>query len=255
MKTKKLKILALILLTSTLLILTSGVSIPSAKAATTTTLFLYTTLGTSSVTENGTAMKEGASTTLNSGNTYQFTATASTGWKFLCFVYADKNGPVGSTNNPYSKVISNACSLEAVFTPTTNTTGTSSTTGSSALTLFATAGGTTTPAVPSTDISSGLTITGTIGHTTTITETPGSGYTFLCWLVQCSLTNNIYTSATLLYTPITSGAAIEAIWVPTGSGITVPVINEFSNIALVILAVALAVSALGAYAYTRRAKK
>ena len=251
MKTKKLKILALILLTSTLLILTAGVSIPSAKAQTTTTLFLYTTLGTSSVTENGTAMKEGASTTLTTGDTYQFAATASTGWKFLCFVYADKTGPVGSTSNPYSKVISNPCSLEAVFVPTTNTTGTSSGTGASALTLFASSGGTTSPA----GSTSGAAVSGVIGHTTTITETPGTGYTFLCWLVQCSSQNNIYTSSTLSYTPISSGAAIEAIWVPTGSGITVPVINEFSSAAVVLLAVALAVSALGAYAYTRRAKK
>ncbi|HMK94134.1 MAG TPA: hypothetical protein VK536_01915 [Candidatus Limnocylindrales bacterium] len=260
MKTKKLKVLAVILLTSTILLLTAGVSIPSVKATTTTTLFLYTTLGLSSVTANGTTMTPGASTTLNSGNTYQFKATASTGWQFVCFVYADKTGPAGSTLNPYSKVISNPCSLEAVFIPTTNTTGTSSGTGASTLTLFASGGGTTSPAVPSTDISSGLSISGTIGHTTTITETPGTGYTFLCWVVQCTSANNYYTSSTLSYTPITSGAAIEPIWVPTSSAITLPTptptkIAEFSSLMVIILAAALVATALGTYAYAKRAKK
>ena len=262
MKTKKLKVLAMILLTSTLLILTAAVSIPSVKATTTTTLFLYTTLGTSSVTANGTAMTEGGSTTLNSGNTYQFKATASSGWQFVCFVYADKTGAVGSTLNPYSKVISNPCSLEAVFIPTTNTTGTSSGTGASTISLFASAGGTTTPAVPSTDISSGLTISGVIGHTTTITETPGTGYTFLCWVTQCSSASNYYTSTTLSYTPITSGVAVEPFWVPTSSAITLPTptpaptkIAEFSSLMVFIVVAALIATALGTYAYTKRNKK
>jgi len=245
----------MILLTSTLLILTAGVSIPSAKATTTTTLFLYTTLGTSSVTANGTALKGGAENTLNSGNTYSFTATPTSGWKFVGFDYAAASGSVGSTKNPFSEVISAGCSLEAIFIPTTNTTGTSSGSGASTITLFASAGGTTSPAVPSADISSGLSISGTIGHSTTITETPGTSYTFLCWVTQCSSASNYYTSTTLSYTVLTSGVAIEPIWVPTSSGITVPVINEFSAAVVAFLAIALVASALGAYAYTKKAKK
>ena len=241
----------MILLTSTLLILTAGVSIPSVKATTTTTLFLYTTLGTSSVTANGTALKEGAENTLNSGNTYSFTATASSGWKFVCFVYAAKTGAVGSTKNPFSEVISAACSLEAVFIPTTNTTGTASGSGAATITLFASGGGTTSPA----GSTSGASVSATIGHSTTITETPGTGYTFLCWVTQCSSVSNYYTSTTLSYTVLTSGVAIEPIWVPTGSGITVPVINEYSAAVVAFLAIALVASALGAYAYTKKAKK
>ena len=256
MNKRKLKVLAMILLTSTLLILTAGVSIPSAKATTTTTLFLYTTLGTSSVTANGTAMTGGASTTLNSGNTYQFKATASSGWQFVCFVYADKTGAVGSTLNPYSKVISNPCSLEAVFIPTTNTTGTSSGSGAATLTLFASGGGTTSPA----GATGGASISAVIGHTSTITETPGTGYTFLCWVVQCSSASNYYTSSTLSYTPITTGAAIEPIWVPTSSAITLPTptptkIDELSSLMVVIVAAALVATALGSYAYAKRKKK
>ena len=249
----------MILLTSTLLILTAAVSIPSVKATTTTTLFLYTTLGTSSVTANGTALKSGAENTLTSGDTYTFTATPTSGWKFVCFDYAAASGAVGSTKNPYSMVISAACSLEAVFIPTTNTTGTSSGTGASTITLFATAGGTTSP----TGSTSGASVSGVIGHTTTITETPSSSvYTFLCWVTQCSSASNYYTSTTLSYTPITSGVAIEPIWVPTSSAITLPTptpaptkIAEFSSLMVVIVVAALIAAAFGTYAYTKRNKK
>jgi hypothetical protein len=253
LKTKKLRVLAMILLTSTLLILTAGVSIPSAKAATTTTLFLYTTLGTSSVTANGTALKGGVDNTVTSGDTYTFSATASSGWRFVCFDYAAASGAVGSTKNPFSEVISAACSLEAVFIPTTNTTGTLSGSGAATLTLFASAGGTTSPA----GSTSGASISGTVGHATTITETPGTGYTFLCWVAQSSSANNYYTSPTLSYTPLTtSGAAIEPIWVVTSSAVTLPTpIDEFSSLMVVILALALVATAFGAYAYTRRNKK
>jgi hypothetical protein len=252
LKTKNLKVLAMILLTSTLLILASSASISTVKAATTTTLFLYTTLGLSSVTANGTALTPGASNTLTSGNTYAFTATASSGWKFVCFDYAAASGAVGSTKNPFSEVISAACSLEAVFIPTTNTTGTSSGSGAATITLFTSAGGTTSPA----GSTSGASVSATIGHSTTITETPSSSvYTFLCWVAQSSSASNYYTSTTLSYTPLTSGVAIEPIWVPTSSGITLPVINEYSTAVVAFLAIALVASALGAYAYTKRAKK
>jgi hypothetical protein len=256
-KRKNIKVFAMILLTSTLLILASSASISTVKAATTTALFLYTTLGTSSVTANGTALTSGASASLNTGDTYQFKATASSGWQFVCFVYADKNGPVGSTNNPYSRVISNACSLEAVFIPTTNTAGTPSGSGATTLTLFASAGGTTTPA----GTTSGASVSATVGHATTITETPGNGYTFLCWVVQCTAENNYYTSSTLSYTPLsTSGAAVEALWVPTASAITLPTpaptkIDEVSSAMVAILAVALVASVIGTFAYTKKAKK
>ena len=251
---KNLKVLAMILLTSTLLILTAGASVPNVKAQTTTTLFLYTTLGSSSVTANGTALTPGAENTMTAGDTYSFTATASTGWKFVCWDYAAASGAVGSAMNPYPIVISAACSLEAVFIPTTNTTITPSGSGSATITLFDSAGGTTSP----TGSTSGASVSATIGHSSTMTETPGSSYTFLCWVTQCSSGNNYYTSSTLSYTPQTTGVAIEPLWVVTSSGVTLPTpaptIDEFSSLMVVVLAAALVATAFGTYAYTKRAK-
>ncbi len=259
MKTKKLKVLAMILLTSTILILAASANVPPAKAETTSAMFLYTTLGTSSVTANATTMTLGGSTNLNNGDTYQFQATATSGWKFLCFVYADKNGPVTSTDNPYSHSISQACSLEAVFLPTTNTTATTSGSGAASFTIFATSGGETVPAGDTT----GKTVTGyTIGHSATFTQTPGSDFKFLCWVTQCS-SNNYYDTSTLNYTPTESGTALEAIWIPTSSSITLPstsatptpTIPEFSAAAVALVALILVAGAFGTYAYTKKNRK
>ena len=137
LKQKKLKVLAMILLTSTLLILTSAVSIPSVKAATTTTLVVYNTLGgasTGAVKANGTAMVQtSAGNSLITGDTYQFTATPASGYKFIGWAYADATGPSGTTSATFTKVISAACSLEAIFVPTTNVTATTSGSGASTL--------------------------------------------------------------------------------------------------------------------------
>jgi hypothetical protein len=263
LNTKKLKVIAMILLTSTLLILAaSAASIPNAKAATTTTLVVYTTLGGASsgaVDANGTAMVMGsAGNPLTSGDTYTFTATAASGFQFIGWAYADASGPTGTTSASYSKVISQACSLEAIFIPTTNTTATPSGSGAATISLFATAGGETTPAGSLT----GASVSATIGTPTTITQTPGTGYTFLCWVVQCS-SNNYYTSPTLNYTPTESGAAAEALWIPTSSGITLPstsptptpTVPEFPAVTIALIAVALVAVAFGTVAYTKKARK
>ncbi len=262
MKTKKLKVFAMILLTSTLLILASSASVSTVKAATTSSVFLYTTLGapsSSAVTANGTAMAMGASTSFNTGDTEQFKATAASGFEFLCFVYADASAQVASTNNPYTKTITGNAALEAVFIPTTNTTATASGSGAATLTVFATYGGTTTPAGSNT----GKTASGyTIGHSATLTQTPGSDFKFLCWVVQCS-SNNYYTSSPLVYTPTEAGAAIEAIWVPTSSSVTLPSasatptpkVAEFSSAMVAIVALALVASAFGTYAVAKKNRK
>ena len=259
--TKNFKVLALILLTSTLLILAaSAVSIPNVKAATTTSLTVYNTLGgatTGAVKANGTAMVQtSAGNALISGDTYQFTATPASGYQFLGWAYADASGSSGTASATFTKVISKACALEAIFVPTTNMTATTSGSGASTLVLFGSAGGTTTPAVPPASIFTGTSISATIGTPTTFTETPGDGYTFLCWVVQCSQ-NNVYTSSTLKYTPTSSGAAIQAIFVPSSSGITLPAIpvNEFSSAITIITVMALVIVAFGTYAYTKKAKK
>lgn len=259
MKTKKLKVLAMILLTSALLILASSASISNVKAATTQTLVLYTTLGMSSVDANGTALVSGAAgNSLTSGDTYTFTATAASGFQLIGWAYADASGPVGYTSASFSKVLSNECSLEAIFIPTTNTTATTSGTGAATLSIFTTAGGTTSPAGSLT----GASVSATIGHTTTITQTAASDYKFLCWVVQCS-SNNYYTSTSLAYTPTEAGAAIEAIWVPTSSSVTLPSasatptpkVPEYSAAIVALIAVALVAAAVGTVAITKKARK
>jgi len=265
--TKNIKVLTLILLTSTLLILTaSAVSIPNVKAATTVTLIVYNSLGgasTGAVKANGTAMVQtSAGNPLINGDTYKFTATPASGYQFIGWVYADATGPSGTASATFTKVITAPCSLEAVFVPTTNVTATTSGSGASTLVLFGTAGGTTTPAIANANLFTGQSISATIGTPTTITETAGTGYTFLCWVVQCAQ-NNIYTSSpTLKYTPTSTGAAIEAIWVPSNSGITLtssmvtptPTVNEFSIAATLALVIALVAVAFGTFAYTKKAK-
>ncbi|MGD0204664.1 MAG: hypothetical protein ABSC20_12280 [Candidatus Bathyarchaeia archaeon] len=262
--TKNFKVFTLILLTSMLLLVAIIPSVPSVKAATTTTLFLYTTLGTQSITANGTAMTLGASNTFTSGNTEKFQATASSGFQFLCFIYADASGPAASTDNPYTRTISAACSLEAVFVPTSNTTATTSGSGTSTLTIFATSGGTTSPAGKT----SGASVSATIGHSTTITQTPGTGFKFLCWVVQCSSSNE-YTSSSLTYTPTSNGAAIEAIWVPSSSTVTLPtptptatatpkpvsISTDDAIIIAVVVVIVVIIIAVGVFAYTKRTKK
>ena len=252
----------MITLMSTILILTaSAANIPSAKAQTKETLVLYTTLGMSAVDANGSALTPGSATanSLNSGDTYTFTATAASGYKFIGWAYADASGAVGSTSASFTKVLAGTCSLQAIYIPTTNTTVAPSGSGSSAIAVFATAGGTTSPAGSLT----GQTTTGTVGHSTTFTETALRGYTFLCWVVQCNQ-NNYYTSSPLQYTPTsTSGAALEAIWVPTGSGITLPStsstptptptkVDEFSTAVVAVLALALVAAAFGTYTYRKK---
>jgi len=250
----------MILLTSTILILAASASIVPVRAAT-ENLVLYTTLGMGTVSANGTALTPGSATAnvITAGDTYTFTQTASSGYKFIGWAYADASGAVGSTSASFTKVLAGTCSLQAIYIPTTNTTVAPSGSGSSAIAVFATAGGTTSPAGSLT----GQTTTGTVGHSTTFTETALRGYTFLCWVVQCNQ-NNYYTSSPLQYTPTsTSGAALEAIWVPTGSGITLPSasstptptptkVDEFSTAVVAVLALALVAAAFGTYTYRKK---
>jgi len=245
------------LLVSSLLILASSASVSTVKAATTTSVFLYITEGAQTVTANGTTMSQGASTTFTSGNTETFKVTPFSGFTFLCFVYADSSGSVTSTDNPFPKTLSGACSLEAVCIPTSNSTATTSGSGSATIVVFAAIGGTTDPAgsTNATHSYSGY----TIGHSTTLTQTPGTNFKFLCWMVQVT-SANVYTSSSLTFTPAASGTAIQAIWIPTSSSVTLPAasptptpkVDEFSSLVVAVLAIALVACAFGTYAYAKK---
>ncbi|MGA2682653.1 MAG: hypothetical protein ABSF44_12730 [Candidatus Bathyarchaeia archaeon] len=261
MKTKNLKVFTMILLISALLILASSASLSNVKAATTTALFNYTTLG-GSVTANGTALTGGAATNFNSGDTLQFKATASSGFQFLCFVYADASGSITSTDNPFTHTITAACAMEAVFIPTSNAPASTASGGAATVTLFTTIGGTTDPAAST----SGASYSNyTIGTASTITQSSGTSgdFKFLCWVTQDSNGASLYTTSSLSLTPRSSGIAIEAIWIPTSSTVTLPSasvtptpkVDEVSSVMAAIVAAALVAAAVGTVAYTKKARK
>lgn len=256
MKGKKIFGIALILFVLTLLVLASSVSVSTVKAATTTSLFLYVTVGAQSVTANGTTMTQGASTTFTSGDTIQFKVTPFSGFQFLCFVYADSSGAVTSTDNPYTKTLSGGCALEAICVPTNNSTSTVSGSGSATIVVFSSIGGTTNPA-GSTDANTTGYSGYTIGHSTTITQTPGTNFKFLCWMVQINSTT-VYTSDSLTYTPTAAGTAIQAVWIPTNSSVTLSSsptatpVDEFSSSVAVVFVVVMVACAFGTYAYTKK---
>jgi hypothetical protein len=252
LKIKKILVIMNILLILSLFVLASNVSMPTVKAASTTSVFLYVTVGAQSVTANNTAMTMGASTTFTNGDTVQFQVTPFSGFQFLCFVYADSSGAVTSTYNPYTKTLQGSCALEAICVPTSNQTSTTvSGSGQATIVVFSSIGGTTNPA-GSTDANTTGYGSYVIGHSTTLTQTPGNGFKFLCWMVQVNSTT-VYTSDSLTYTPISTGTAIQAVWIPTSSSVTLPTtVDEFSSAVGAILALVLVGCAFGAFAYTKK---
>ncbi len=230
----------------------------SVKAASTTSVYVYTTFG-GTVAGNGTTLTGGATKDYTTGSTINFTATASDGFKFLCFEYVAASGAQTSTDNPFLQTLSSSsCALEVLFTPTTNTTATESGSGTATVSTLLTAGGDTVPSVPSGQ-SAGTYTNYTVGTTYPFTAVPGSGFKLLFWLTATTsgstTTYNIYTSTNPHITIESSIVAIQALFVPTSSSVTVPTISEISTAVVAVLAVALVVSAVGTYAYTKKARK
>ena len=251
---KKLSIMALILLTSTILLTASA---GGANAASTTSVYLYTTFG-GTVAGNGTTLTSGTSSSYTTGDTINFTATAQSGFKFVCFEYVASSGTQATTDNPFYQTLSLAsCALEALFSPTTNTTLTPSGSGKATVDMLLTAGGDTVPKGEAT----GTYTNYTVGSTYQFTSVPGQGppaFKLLYWLtattVGSTTTYNIYTSTNPSITIASDSVAIQALFVPTSSTVSVPTVNEFSAAIVAVLAVALVASAIGTYAY-RRTKK
>jgi len=254
LKTKRnLEIFAMILLTSSLLLLAINANVASVKAQTTDTVIAYTTLG-GTIAINGTTLAGGGTSTTYAANSdLTLTATASSGFKFLCWEYASVSGPTTSTSNPLQYTISvSEIALMAMFTPTTNATQSSTSTSAATVDVFNSIGGTTTPA-------GGFTgpayTTYTIGTSYSFTQTPGTGFQFLYWLVQTSSGANVYTASPLSLKITSSSTAIQAFWVPTSSTITLPtIVSEFSSAMLAVLLSVLVLIAAGTYVYHRRAK-
>ncbi len=112
-KTKNLKILALILLTSTLLIIGSGAA--SVKAATEPTVYVYNSQG-GDIAANGTQLTPSTNYNYTDGDTVNFTPVPGTGFAFLCWDWLGTATPVTSTSNTLTETLSasDACAIQAL---------------------------------------------------------------------------------------------------------------------------------------------
>ena len=255
--TKNCKVLALILLTSALLIVAA---VPNVGAQTNDNVYIYTSIG-GTISTMGTTLTAGTSYPFANGTPVTFDANASAGYQFLCWVTiapVANGGPTANTTNPlvYTPFIPSAA-VEAIFVPTTNATVAASTTGTSSIDLLISAG------ELSTNPTAGTNYTNyTVGTVNDFNATPGAGFQFLGWIVSSSSANNIYTSNPLSLNIPADTCAIQAMFVPTGSNVAVPSyssatptpIPEYSSVATVIIAAALVAVAFGTYTYRRKAK-
>ena len=248
---KNLGVLALILLTATLLIVT--ISTTSVKAASSPTLYVYNSQG-GNIDANGTQLTVSTVYTYTSGDVIKFTPVPGTGFTFLCWDWISGTTPTTSTATTLTETLTAgvSCAIQAMFIPTTNATQTVTGSGKATVVMLLPAGGTTSPASGSSTTSSTTYTSYTIGQTSTFTATATSGYKFLYWIVVSAQGRTDYTTSTIDLTIPASEIAVQAFFVPTTSTV---VINEYSAAAVALLAVALAASALGAYAYKKRAKK
>lgn len=248
---KNFGVLALILLTSTLLIMT--ISTTSVNAASSPTLYVYNSQG-GNIDANGTQLTVSTVYTYTSGDVINFTPVAGTGFKFLCWDWISGTTPVTSTSTTLTETLTAgvSCAIQAMFVPVTNATQTVTGTGAATVVALLPAGGSTSPASGSSTTSSTTYKNYTIGSAYTFTATASSGYKFLYWIVVSAQGRTDYTTSTLDLTIPASELAVQAFFVPTASTV---VINEYSAAVVAFLAIALIASALGAYAYTKRAKK
>jgi hypothetical protein len=252
---KNVKVFALILLTSTLIILAINPSLPNVKAATTDSVYVYTSCG-GTIVSNGTTLAGGTTYNYANGAVVTFTATPIADFKFLCWEYASGSGASTSTTNPLVYTVSSTESeIQALFIPTTNATSSSSSsqTGTAPIDVLTSIGGTTTPAA-------GTYTTYTIGTTISFTANAGSNFRFLYWMVP-SAAGGAYTSTAnpIAYTLSANACAIQAFFIPASSTVALPTptptVNEFSSPTAIIMVMALAIAAFGTYAYTKKVKK
>jgi hypothetical protein len=248
---KNFKILALILLTSTLLIMTASTA--SVKAATSPTLYVYNSQG-GNIDANGTQLTVSTVVTYASGDTINFTPVAGTGFSFKCWDWIGTATPVTSTATTLTETLtaSASCAIQALFIPTTNASQTVTGSGKATVDMLLPAGGTTSPTSGSSTNSLSSYTNYTIGTASTFTATAQSGYKFLYWIEVSAQGRTDFTTSTISVAPPASTVLLQAFFIPTASTVT---INEYSNAAVVALTAALVAIALGTFVYTKKAKK
>jgi hypothetical protein len=253
---KNFKFFALILIASTLLIAAATPAISTVKAQSTDSILVYVALG-GTISANGTALTGGSTYSYADGTVVAFTATPGTGFAFLAWETATAAGGSTSTANPLDWTITGSGAIQAMFIPTTNTTGYSSA-GTSSIGLFSSIGGSTNP-------TAGTYTNYTIGTTSAFTATPGSGFNFLCWEVATAAGAFTTTSNPMEYNVSANNCGLQAFFIPTSSTVTLPTatttptstpkVSEFSSATVAIMAIILAAAAFGTYTYTKKSKK
>jgi hypothetical protein len=246
---KKIKISALILLTSALLIVALNAGV---YAQTQGSVVVYSSVG-GTVTANGTTVNGGTTNSYNVGTVVNFNAVAGTGFQFLGWETVAASGANITTVNPLALNITTAtCAIQAIFVSNTNNTATASTTGATSVTIFGSIGGTTSPAG---GVTTPTTYSNyTIGTVSTFQAIPGTGFKLLCWETATAAGGNTYTDSQLSLN-ITGASAIQAIFVPTSSSVTVPTVPEYSSVSIAIIAAILVAATLGTFVIARKNKK
>lgn len=248
-KSKNFKVIALILITSALLMVAIN---PGAKAQTQDSVYIYTSLG-GSISTMGATLTGGTSYNFENGTAVDLNATAGSGFQFLCWEVVSASGATTSTANPlaYTPDVANSA-IQAMFIPTSNATTTSTASGSATIDILASVGGSTNPTA--------ATYTNyTVGSTNNFQAVPGTGFKFLYWIAVSANGANTYTSDTVALDVTANSCGLQAMFVPTSSSVSLPTptpaVPEFSSAVAGILVVMLVAIAFGTFAVTRRNKK
>jgi hypothetical protein len=247
---RKIKVLALILLISTLVITAAGAI--SVNAQTQPTLYVYNSQG-GNIDANGTQLSPSTVYNYTNGDVLNFTPVPGTGFSFLCWDWIGTATPVTYTTTTLTETLtaSESCAIQALFAPSTNASQTVTGSGAATVDMLLPAGGTTSPTSGSSTSALSTYTNYTIGTAATFTATAQSGYKFLYWLEVSAQGRTDFTTSTITVAPPASTVLLQAFFVPSASTVTIP---EYSSVAIAILAVILVASAVGAFAFARRAK-
>jgi len=246
---KKIRISALILLASALLIVSLGAGV---NAQTQGSVFVYSSVG-GTITADGTTANGGSTYNYTVGTTVNFNAVTGSGFTFIGWETVTASGASTTTTNPLAlNITSGTCAIQAIFTSSTNTTATATTTGATSVSVFGSVGGTTSPTGSPTAPSTYTNYT--IGTVSEFQATPGNGFKLLCWETATAAGGNTYT-ANPLELNVTGATGLQAIFVPTSSTVTVPTVPEYSTASIIIIVAILVAATFGTFAFVRKNKK
>jgi len=266
--TKNLKIFALVLLTSALLLMTVTPNLPSVKAQANITVTVFTSVG-------GTTTPAAGNATYASGATVALAATPGTGFYCSNWVIVSAAGSSGDYNNPttFSASASTGYAVQAVFDPieaiptvapeqpTTlptlvpDTTVQPNTSGDAIVVVVAGVGGSVSPAPGVYALASAATLQ--------LTATASTGFTFSHWVIGgYPLSHGGYSfTDTPTQNPydVEHGYGYTYSYQPVFNAITpvtsVTPIPEFASAAALITVMALIIIAFAAYGFAKKAKK